>query len=101
MKVGTRDLAPKAKVLRCPATTMHYHISRGGTSVGGWHISEGVAFQQGGTSLGRLDFGPYLVDGGSGIHGGGGGFTEKPKLCKTINHGGIKKNYPPLKKPPK
>ncbi len=26
----TGDLAPKAKVLRCQATTMHCHVSRGG-----------------------------------------------------------------------
>ncbi len=31
----TRDLAPKAKILHCPATTMHYRIS------GGWHFSLG------------------------------------------------------------
>ncbi len=40
---GTRDLAPKAKILRCHR---HHH-----------HAVEGVAYPWG------VDFGPYLVDG--------------------------------------
>ena len=35
------EIWPTAKVLRCPATTMHYCISGWGgvaCSVGGWHI---------------------------------------------------------------
>ncbi len=42
----TRDLAPKAKVLRCPTTTMHDRISWG------WHISWGGTSVEGDTSVG-------------------------------------------------
>ena len=55
----TRDLA---KVLRCPATTMHYHI------IGGWHVQWG-----GGSSVREVahQWGWHFNGGGWHISGGG------------------------------
>ena len=63
---STRDLAPKANVLRCH----HRHTPQWG----------GVALSMGGgISLGGVDFGPYLVEGwqGGGIYGGGGQLNQR------------------------
>ena len=48
----TRDLAPNAKVLGCPATTIHNHISGGW-----WHVQWRVAHHQwgGGWHMGGVD----------------------------------------------
>ncbi len=71
-KNSNERLAPKAKVLRCPTTTMHCRNSGRGECVsvgrwhvcggGGWHISGGH-IPGGGISLGGFDFGSHLVDG--------------------------------------
>ena len=53
IEMRTRDLAPKAKVLRCPGTTMHYRISEGvACSVGVAHQWGGGMFSGGGASVG-------------------------------------------------
>ncbi len=52
INIQTRDLAPKADVLRCrqpsPYTTAGWHVRGGGTFHGEWCISEGVALSMGG-----------------------------------------------------
>ncbi len=83
-KNSTRDLAPKAKVLRCRQPSPYKVASRGvAHQWGGGDASWGVAGLGGGGFMGvgtfhgerhipgMVDFGPYLVDGwqGGGIHG--------------------------------
>ena len=73
----TRDLAPKANVLRCRHRhtprqargwlVVHHggqHVSGGGTLVGGWHVSGGWYFTWGVAYPWEVfHFGPCLVDG--------------------------------------
>ncbi len=93
--IKTRDLAPKANVLRCHHRHTVQRSEGGGTfqgglcfpgvwhfpwggvlSIGGWHILWGVAH-----SMGGVDFGPYLVDGlqRGGVASIGGGVKHRSR----------------------
>ena len=69
-------MAPNARVLRCPATTMHHRIS-GRVAYVQW----GVAYPLGGWLWSLL---------------GGGGRLAKPKVLSSLNHSLLQYNFAPF-----